>query len=149
MSQNGTEPVGGAGPSPSTDPAELITESLVAPSPPPPTGTISPPQHIGPYRILEPLGEGGMGAVFKAEQRTPVKRTVAIKLIKPGHDTAEVIARFESERQALARMDHPSIAKVLDGGADERGRPYFVMEHVPGVPITVFADEQKLTIRQR
>ncbi|MCY2954924.1 MAG: serine/threonine-protein kinase, partial [Planctomycetota bacterium] len=104
---------------------------------------------IGQYRLLEPLGEGGMGTVFKAEQRSPVKRTVALKLIKPGFDTAEVIARFESERQALARMDHPHVAKVLDAGADDLGRPYFVMEYVPGVPITQFADTNKLSIKQR
>jgi hypothetical protein len=94
-------------------------------------------QYIGPYRLLEPpLGEGGTGTVFKAEQRTPVKRTVALKLIKMGFDTKEVIAGFESERQALARMDHPHIAKVFDTGADSRGRPYFAMEYVPGQPIT-------------
>jgi eukaryotic-like serine/threonine-protein kinase len=104
---------------------------------------------MGAYRLLEPIGEGGMGTVFKAEQRYPVKRLVAIKLIKPGYDTEEVIARFESERQALARMDHGGIARVLDAGADDRGRPYFVMEYVPGVPITRFADEAKLTINQR
>ena len=107
------------------------------------------PTYVGPYRILEPLGEGGMGAVFKAEQRSPVRRVVALKRIKAGFDSAEVVARFEAERQALARMDHPNVAKVLDAGADERGRPYFVMEYVPGLPITQFADERKLTVRQR
>jgi eukaryotic-like serine/threonine-protein kinase len=107
------------------------------------------PERIGPYRIVEPLGEGGMGTVFKAEQRTPVKRTVALKLIKLGLASREVIARFESERQALARMDHPHVAKVFDAGQDELGRPYFVMEYVPGVPITQFADDNKLPIRQR
>ncbi len=107
------------------------------------------PTQIGPYRILETLGEGGMGTVFKAEQRTPVKRIVALKLIKPGFDTAEVIARFQSERQALARMDHPHVAKVLDAGADDLGRPYFVMEYVPGTPITKFADDKKLSIPER
>src|SRR5580765_3316337 len=95
-------------------------------------------RYAGIYRLLEPIGEGGMGMVYKAEQRYPVKRFVAVKLIKPGYDTEEVIARFESERQALARMDHPCIAKVFDAGADERGRPYFVMEYVPGMPITRF-----------
>jgi serine/threonine protein kinase len=107
------------------------------------------PQFIGPFRIVERLGEGGMGIVYKAEQRSPVKRMVALKLIKPGFDTAEVIARFESERQALARMDHPSIAKVLNAGADDFGRPYFVMEFVPGTSITRFADDNRLPITKR
>jgi serine/threonine protein kinase/WD40 repeat protein len=101
------------------------------------------------YKVLELIGRGGMGAVFKAEQRSPIKRLVALKLVKPGYDSKEVIARFESERQALARMDHGSVAKVLDAGADDMGRPYFVMEYVPGVSITEFADRNKLTIRQR
>ncbi len=101
------------------------------------------------YRVLELIGRGGMGAVFKAEQRTPVKRLVAIKLVKPGYDTKEVIARFESEKQALARMDHGSVAKVLDAGGDDMGRPYFVMEYVPGAAITDFADQNKLPIRKR
>ncbi|CAN5331352.1 hypothetical protein BH09PLA1_BH09PLA1_24400 [soil metagenome] len=128
---------------------------------PPPSGAITKaptivldlttehPEQIGPYRIVEPLGEGGMGTVFKAEQRSPVKRTVALKLIKLGLGSKEVIARFESERQALARMDHPHIAKVLDAGHDTLGRPFFVMEYVPGVPITRFADDNKLSIRHR
>jgi non-specific serine/threonine protein kinase/serine/threonine-protein kinase len=107
------------------------------------------PHNIGPYRLIERIGEGGMGTVYKADQLLPVKRTVAIKLIKLGLDSAEIIARFESERQALARMDHPNIAKVLDAGMDERGRPYFVMEYVPGTPITKYADDNQLSIRQR
>src|SRR5918999_5072116 len=90
-----------------------------------------------------------MGSVYKAEQRAPIRRTVALKLVKLGMDTREVIARFESERQALALMNHPNVAKVLDAGATETGRPYFVMEHVQGEPITTFADRQKLTLRQR
>src|SRR5690242_3184360 len=98
------------------------------------------PTQIGPYSIIEVIGEGGMGTVFKAEQREPIDRVVAIKLIKLGMDTREVIARFESERQALALMNHPNVAKVLDAGATESGRPYFVMEFVAGEPITVFAD---------
>jgi len=101
------------------------------------------------YRVLELIGRGGMGTVFKAEQRTPVKRMVAIKLVKPGFDSKEILARFESERQALARMDHGSVAKVFDAGADDLGRPYFVMEYVPGISITDFADQNKLTIKQR
>ena len=102
------------------------------------------PKQIGPYHILGRISEGGMGAVYKAEQRRPILRTVAIKVIKLGFDTKEVIARFDSERQALARMDHPNVAKVLDAGATDTGRPYFVMEFVPGVPITKFCDERRL-----
>src|SRR5438046_1866876 len=107
------------------------------------------PTQIGPYFIQELVGEGGMGSVYKAEQRTPIHRIVAIKITKLGMDTREVIARFESERQALALMDHPHVARVLDAGASETGRPYFVMEFVPGEPITRFADEHQLTVRQR
>lgn len=106
-------------------------------------------QWIGPYRLLEQIGEGGMGVVFMAEQREPVRRTVALKVIKPGMDTREVVARFEAERQALALMNHPHIAKVLDGGATLTGRPYFVMELVKGLPINKFCDQHKLGIRQR
>jgi len=106
-------------------------------------------RRLGPYVLLEPLGDGGMGTVWKADQRYPVKRIVAIKLIKLGYDTEEVIARFQSERQALARMDHPGIAKVFDAGVDDRGRPYFAMEYVPGTPIIRFADQKKLSIHQR
>ena len=104
---------------------------------------------IGPYRLLEPIGEGGMGVVYLAEQRAPVRRRVALKVIKPGMDTRQVIARFEAERQALALMDHPNIAKVHDAGATTNGRPYFVMELVHGVPITEFCDRGKLAIRER
>jgi len=91
------------------------------------------PRQVGPYRILSVLGQGGMGVVYLAEQSAPVRRQVAIKLIKRGMDTREVIARFESERQALAMMSHPNIASVYDAGAAADGRPYFVMEHVKGV----------------
>jgi serine/threonine protein kinase/Tfp pilus assembly protein PilF len=104
---------------------------------------------IGPYRLVEQIGEGGMGLVFVAEQLYPVRRQVALKLIKPGMDTRQVIARFEAERQALALMDHPNIAKVLDAGATDAGRPYFVMELVKGVPVTGYCDENRLTPRQR
>jgi serine/threonine protein kinase len=104
---------------------------------------------IGSYHILELIGEGGMGAVYKAEQRHPIRRTVALKLIKLGMDTQAVIARFESERQALARMDHPNVARVIDADATEIGRPYFVMEYVPGLPITRFCDENRLSVRDR
>jgi tetratricopeptide (TPR) repeat protein/tRNA A-37 threonylcarbamoyl transferase component Bud32 len=103
----------------------------------------------GRYTLLEALGEGGMGAVWLAQQTDPVKRRVAVKLIKPGMDSKQVLARFEAERQALALMDHPNIARVLDAGATALGRPYFVMELVQGVPITDFCDEHQLTPRQR
>jgi len=130
---------------------------------------------IGPYKLMEQIGEGGMGLVFVAEQQEPIRRKVALKIIKPGMDTRQVIARFEAERQALALMDHPNIAKVLDGGTtatgdrlseigqkDERrqseadcrrpiaeGRPYFVMELVKGVPITEFCDQNQVPVRER
>jgi serine/threonine protein kinase/tetratricopeptide (TPR) repeat protein len=104
---------------------------------------------IGPYKLLEQIGEGGMGLVFVAEQQQPVRRSVALKLIKPGMDSKQVVARFEAERQALALMDHPNIAKVLDAGTTEAGRPYFVMELVRGIPITEFCDQARLTVRQR
>lgn len=104
---------------------------------------------IGPYKLLQQIGEGGMGVVFMAEQAEPIHRTVAVKIIKPGMDTRQVIARFEAERQALAMMDHPSIAKVLDAGTTETGRPYFVMDLVKGVPITQYCDKQRLTVRER
>ncbi len=104
---------------------------------------------VGPYRLLEVLGEGGMGTVYKAEQTHPVRRLVALKLIKLGMDTREVIARFEAERQALAMMDHQCIARVLDAGATANGRPYFVMEYVPGVPINEHADRHNLNTMQR
>src|SRR5262245_4720386 len=90
---------------------------------------------IGPYKLLEQIGEGGFGTVFMAEQATPVRRKVALKVLKAGMDTKQVVARFEAERQALAILDHPNIAKVFDGGATPAGRPYFVMELVKGVPI--------------
>jgi eukaryotic-like serine/threonine-protein kinase len=104
---------------------------------------------IGPYKLLEQIGEGGMGVVYMAEQLTPVRRRVALKLIKPGLDTRQVMARFDAERQALAMMDHPNIAKVFDAGATETGRSYFVMELVRGIPITNFCDQQQLNPRQR
>jgi non-specific serine/threonine protein kinase/serine/threonine-protein kinase len=104
---------------------------------------------IGRYYLLEKTGEGGMGEVWLAEQREPVRRRVAIKLIKAGMDTREVVGRFESERQALALMDHPAIAKVFDAGSTAQGGPYFVMEYVAGVPITTYCDTRKLTVRSR
>ena len=105
-------------------------------------------EQIGPYRLLDKLGEGGMGEVWLAEQTEPVKRKVALKVIKQGMDTKQVVARFEAERQALALMDHPAIAKVFDAGR-RHGRPYFVMEHVKGVPITEYCDRHRLTNRER
>ncbi len=118
-----------------TTPFETITER---------PGTV-----IGPYKLLQQIGEGGMGVVFMAEQTKPLQRMVALKIIKPGMDTRQVIARFESERQALAMMDHPNIAKVLDAGTTDTGRPYFVMELVKGVPITQFCDDKHLSLRER
>jgi tetratricopeptide (TPR) repeat protein/serine/threonine protein kinase len=104
---------------------------------------------IGPYKLLEPIGEGGMGTVWMAQQTEPVKRLVAVKLIKAGMDSRQVIARFEAERQALALMDHANIARVLDAGTTSAGRPYFVMDLVKGVPITRYCDQHRLTPRQR
>ena len=107
--------------------------------------TEQPGDSIGPYKLLQQIGEGGMGVVYMAEQTEPVERRVALKIIKPGMDTRQVIARFEAERQALAMMDHPNIAKVLDAGTTDTGRPYFVMELVKGMPVTQYCDEQHLT----
>jgi serine/threonine protein kinase/Flp pilus assembly protein TadD len=104
---------------------------------------------IGPYKLLQQIGEGGMGVVWMAEQTEPVRRTVALKVIKPGMDSRQVVARFEAERQALAMMDHVNIARVFDGGTTESGRPYFVMELVHGVPITRYCDDHRLAPRQR
>jgi eukaryotic-like serine/threonine-protein kinase len=109
----------------------------------------TPLDRIGRYKLLQQIGEGGCGIVFMAEQEEPVRRRVALKIIKPGMDTKSVIARFEAERQALALMDHPSIAKVFDAGATESGRPYFVMELVRGVKITEYCDEHSLTTEER
>ncbi len=108
-----------------------------------------PGTRIGPYKLLQQIGEGGMGVVYMAEQEQPVRRKVALKIIKPGMDSAQVIARFEAERQALAVMDHTNIARVFDAGTTDSGRPYFVMELVHGVPITAFCDENQLTPRER
>ncbi len=108
-----------------------------------------PGTRIGKYKLLEQIGEGGFGIVFMAEQEEPVRRRVALKIIKLGMDTRQIVARFEAERQALALMDHPHIAKVLDGGATESGRPYFVMELVKGASITEYCDQNRLPIAQR
>ena len=120
--------------------ATAIDESPISERP----GTI-----IGPYKLLQQIGEGGMGVVFMAEQTEPIRRTVAVKIVKLGMDTRQVIARFEAERQALALMDHSNIAKVLDAGTTESGRPYFVMELVKGVPITKYCDDKHLSLRAR
>src|SRR5438093_3514173 len=104
---------------------------------------------IGRYKLLQQIGEGGFGMVFMAEQTEPVQRKVALKVIKAGMDTREIIARFEAERQALALMDHPNIAQVLDGGTTAAGRPYFVMELVRGIPITDYCDQTTLSTRER
>jgi serine/threonine protein kinase len=104
---------------------------------------------IGSYKLLQKIGEGGFGVVYLAEQFEPVRRKVALKIIKPGMDTGQVIARFEAERQALALMEHPNIAMVLDGGTTESGRPFFVMELVKGIPFTQFCDENKFSVRER
>jgi len=104
---------------------------------------------IGRYKLLEKIGEGGMASVYMAEQKHPMCRRVALKVIKPGMDTRQVIGRFEAERQALAMMEHPNIATVLDAGTTEPGRPYFVMELVRGLPITEFCDKNNLTTQER
>jgi serine/threonine protein kinase/WD40 repeat protein len=110
---------------------------------------LGPGTFVGQYELLREIGEGGMGAVWMAEQSQPVRRRVALKIIKPGMDSRQVIARFEAERQALALMDHPNIARVLEAGTTESGQPYFVMELVDGVPITKYCDDHDLTLRQR
>src|SRR5579871_231455 len=126
--------------------APPLTPTLTDEGPRPPEG---PGSIVGPYRLLEVIGEGGMGVVYMAEQTEPVRRKVALKIIKPGMDSRQVVARFEAERQALSMMDHPNIAKVLDAGTTASGRPFFVMELVHGVPITDFCDANKLSPRQR
>jgi serine/threonine protein kinase len=108
-----------------------------------------PGSRVGPFKLLQRIGEGGMGIVYMAEQEQPVRRKVALKIIKPGMDTRQIVARFEAERQALALMDHQNIARVLDAGATDTGRPYFVMELVKGVPITQYCDQNHLTPRER
>ncbi len=118
-----------------------------------PTQAMSPEETagalIGRYHLLQKIGEGGMGEVWLAEQKEPVRRRVALKLVKAGMNSREVIARFESERQALALMDHPAIAKVFDAGSTPQGAPYFVMEYVAGVPITAYCDNHRLSTRER
>ncbi|WP_235963689.1 protein kinase domain-containing protein [Tautonia rosea] len=129
------------------DPAHLLSTEAGGPLAEPSIEAIG--TVIGPYTLLEPIGEGGMGTVYMADQERPVRRRVALKVIKPGMDTKQVIARFEAERQALALMDHPNIARVLDAGTNDSGRPYFVMELVKGLPITEFCDRHRLDIQER
>ncbi len=124
-------------------PAVQISETVLSPLREGPGTT------IGRYKLLQRIGEGGFGVVYMAEQQEPVRRKVALKIIKLGMDTEQVIARFEAERQALAMMEHPDIARVLDAGATETGRPYFVMELVKGIPITEYCDQNRLSTRQR
>ncbi|UCD52293.1 MAG: serine/threonine protein kinase, partial [Phycisphaerales bacterium] len=125
---------------PALDGNVILDESPLSEGP----GTV-----IGRYKLLERIGEGGMAVVYMAEQAEPIHRRVALKIVKLGMDTKQVIARFEAERQALAMMDHPDIAKVFDAGATEAGRPYFVMELVTGVSITEYCDKSRLDTRQR
>src|SRR5262249_4064698 len=125
---------------PSASPVATVAEVRASERP----GTV-----IGPYKLLEQIGEGGMGTVWLAQQTEPVKRLVAVKLIKAGMDSRQVIARFEAEPQALGPGGHANIARVLDGGTTGSGRPYFVMDLVKGVPITRYCDEHHLTPRQR
>src|SRR6476660_8324040 len=127
-------------------------ESTVTPGgalPPPVPARQLHPERIGPYRITRVLGQGGRGTVYQAEQLEPLRRTVALKVIRLGMDTDEVLARFESERQALAVMDHPNIARALEAGTTDEGLPYFVMELVPGEAITHYCDRHGLDLRQR
>src|SRR5215469_573784 len=125
-----------------------LVETLTGEEAAPPKTTGRLPD-FGAYHSIGVLGEGGMGIVYLAEQRDPIRRRVALKVMKRGDDRPSVIARFESERQALALMDHPHIAHVYDAGATEDGRPYFAMEYVPGIPITEYCDRNLLGIRER
>jgi len=134
---------------PPSDPGNASVEPPSSPTPSPGAPGGAEARHVGPYRLVQVVGEGGMGEVWLAEQTAPIHRTVALKLIKVGMDTKAVVARFESERQALALMDHPCIARVFEAGSTAEGRPYFVMEYVPGLPITEYCDKHKLTIRER
>src|SRR5678809_1355321 len=107
------------------------------------------PESVGAYRLLEKLGEGGMGEVWLAEQTEPIRRRVALKIIRRGLDNREIIARFESERQALALLNHPNIARVFDGGETRDGLPYFVMEYIAGIPVTEYCDKNRLSTPDR
>src|SRR5262249_1917572 len=113
------------------------------------TAGIAPGAEIGPYQLIQQLGEGGMGVVYRAQQFKPIRREVALKIIKPRMYSQQVIARFESEHQAFAMMDHPHIARVFDAGTSATGYPYFVMELVDGIPITRYCDSKRMTLGQR
>jgi hypothetical protein len=131
------------------NPLDFASQPPVAPDrpgplPDDPTGTV-----IDRYKLLQKIGEGGMGVVYMAEQRDPVSRRVALKVIKLGMDTKQVVARFETERQALTMVDHPNIAKVLDAGTTDAGRPFFVMELVRGIKITEYCDQNQLSTNER
>jgi WD40 repeat protein/serine/threonine protein kinase len=136
---------------PAVDPADTASFATRAaePSAAPRESSAAPGEVVGQYKLVQEIGEGGMGTVFLAQQQDPVKRFVALKIIKAGMDSRSVLARFEAERQALARMDHPNIAKVFDGGATPAGRPFFVMELVKGAPITKYCDEHRMPPRDR
>ncbi|MEZ5063441.1 MAG: serine/threonine-protein kinase [bacterium] len=136
MSPSDDTPTSAGGPSP--------PDSTLRQEPSPGAGRL-----LGPYRLLQKIGEGGMGEVWLAEQREPIQRNVALKIIKPGMDSREIIGRFEAERQALALMNHPCIAKVFDAGTTENGRPYFAMEYVPGLPLHEYCDRHQLDTRKR
>src|SRR5262245_28737698 len=134
------------------DTGDFVPSSANAPAPE--SVSVRPQLHrpgdqIGSFKLIQPLGEGGMGEVWVADQSEPVKRQVALKIIKPGVASDQVLARFEQERQALALMDHPNIAKVLDAGITAIGEPYIVMELIKGIPITKYCDDVKLTPQQR
>ena len=126
----------------------MSDENATLPQPPAP-GPGGVPARIGPYRLLRRLGEGGFGEVHEAEQEHPIRRRVAVKLVRAGMASREILARFEAERQALAIMDHPHIARVFDAGSTDAGLPYFVMELVDGEPITAFCDRHRLNVRER
>jgi serine/threonine protein kinase len=133
-------------------PQDTATVPLNAQTPWQPTfGLTEPtvPQQIGPYTIREQIGEGGMGTVYVAEQKEPVRRKVALKIIRAGMASKEIVARFEAERQALAMMEHPNIARVIDGGTTPTGQPFFAMELVQGTPITQYADAHRMSIPER
>lgn len=147
MTRAGTDR--GAEPVPTTPSDDRAARHLEKTASAPVPAAEGPGSRFGPYKLLQHLGEGGMGTVYMAEQEHPVKRRVALKIIKPGLDSAHVIARFDQERQALAMMDHPNIARVLEAGTTDAGRPYFVMELVKGLPITKFCDQEHLTPRER
>ncbi|MBX3388518.1 MAG: serine/threonine protein kinase [Phycisphaeraceae bacterium] len=136
------------GQTPRIDPDSPTVDQAVSPALSS-TGWLAPGDVVGPYKIVRVIGEGGFGVVYEAEQSEPIRRTVALKVLKPGMDTREIITRFEAERQALALLDHPGIAKILDAGVTSNGRPFFAMELVRGVPITRFCDDTRMNIEAR